>query len=282
MLALGLHDPTRLCLHRVPQCQIIQIGKQLLVRQLLGHPLSGLPGRVRVAPKLGLNQNDGMGAGGSRSVQKPRQARTINRRISVLASYFDYCIRCDTEDGQGAWNGHINPASGNPLAEVPRQGMVGRDLPSRKQLRDGFRWRTSHTPPRRLDPDRDSEADRHHCVLARYRHGRLLHCRSPYLLRLERVDNLGAYGIPPETGSSHPICSCGEASSFDGGTADEMSGLTGHRQWIAFEGRESGVVQFQGKVVFFPPEFRDLTGDSRTAVAGAGRKGPNRESGVAS
>jgi len=26
-----------------------------------------------------------------------------------------------------------------------------------------------------------------------------------YLLRFERVDNMGAYSIPPETGSSHPI-----------------------------------------------------------------------------
>jgi len=26
-----------------------------------------------------------------------------------------------------------------------------------------------------------------------------------YLLRFERLDNLGAYSIPPETGSSHPI-----------------------------------------------------------------------------
>ena len=26
-----------------------------------------------------------------------------------------------------------------------------------------------------------------------------------YLLRFERLDNLGAYRIPPETGSSHPI-----------------------------------------------------------------------------
>jgi hypothetical protein len=34
-----------------------------------------------------------------------------------------------------------------------------------------------------------------------YWHGvSLLHCRSPYLERLERVDNLGAYRIPPETG----------------------------------------------------------------------------------
>jgi integrase/recombinase XerD len=88
----------------------------------------------------------------SRSAPKPRQARTINHRISVLASYFDYRIRCDTDDGQGAWNGRINPASGNPIAEEPRHGMVGRDLPSRKQQRDGFRRRTPHTLPKRLEP----------------------------------------------------------------------------------------------------------------------------------
>ncbi len=28
----------------------------------------------------------------------------------------------------------------------------------------------------------------------------LLHCRVPYLLRFERVDNLGAYSIPSEIG----------------------------------------------------------------------------------
>ena len=33
--------------------------------------------------------------------QKSRQPRTINHRLSVLASYFEYCIRCDTEVGRG-------------------------------------------------------------------------------------------------------------------------------------------------------------------------------------
>jgi site-specific recombinase XerD len=92
------------------------------------------------------------GAVVSQSATKPRQARTINHRISVLSSYFDYRIRCDTEDGRGAWNGRINPATGNPLAEVPRHGMVGRDLPSRVHHRDGFRRRTPRTLPRRLEP----------------------------------------------------------------------------------------------------------------------------------
>jgi site-specific recombinase XerD len=37
---------------------------------------------------------------------------TINHRLSVLGSYFEYCIRRDTEDGRGTWKGRINPASG--------------------------------------------------------------------------------------------------------------------------------------------------------------------------
>ena len=92
------------------------------------------------------------GAIASGRVKKARQPRTINHRISVLSSYFDYCIRCDKEDGQGPWNGRVNPASGNPLADVPRHGMIGRDLPQRIPHRDGFRRRVPHVVPPRLDP----------------------------------------------------------------------------------------------------------------------------------
>ncbi|MGB6735614.1 MAG: site-specific integrase, partial [Candidatus Sulfotelmatobacter sp.] len=52
------------------------------------------------------------GAVATHFAQKPRQPRTINHRLSVLASYFEYCIRRDTEDGRGPWKGRINPASG--------------------------------------------------------------------------------------------------------------------------------------------------------------------------
>ena len=92
------------------------------------------------------------GAVTSSHTHKARQPRTINHRISVLSSYFDYCIRCDTEDGHGPWNGRVNPASGNPLADVPRHGMIGRDLPQHTPHRDGFRRRVPHVVPRRLDP----------------------------------------------------------------------------------------------------------------------------------
>jgi site-specific recombinase XerD len=92
------------------------------------------------------------GAITSSRAQKARQPRTINHRISVLSSYFDYCIRCDTEDGHGPWNGRVNPATGNPLADVPRHGMMGRDLPQHAPHRDGFRRRAPRVVPPRLDP----------------------------------------------------------------------------------------------------------------------------------
>jgi integrase/recombinase XerD len=84
--------------------------------------------------------------------QKPRKPRTINHRLSVLASYFEYCIRRDTEDGRGPWKGRINPASGNPLTEELRHGMIGRDLPARQRQRDGFRRRIPRTLPKILEP----------------------------------------------------------------------------------------------------------------------------------
>jgi integrase/recombinase XerD len=92
------------------------------------------------------------GAVGARSAQKPRQPRTINHRLSVLASYFEYCIRRDTEVGRGPWKGRINPASGNSLPEELSHGMIGRDLPARKRQRDGFRRRIPRTLPKVLEP----------------------------------------------------------------------------------------------------------------------------------
>lgn len=97
-------------------------------------------------------RGDRQGAVAPGRAQKMRQPRTINHRISVLSSYFDYCIRCDTEDGRGPWKGRVNPASGNPLADAPRHGMIGRDLPQHRPHRDGFRRRVPRVVPQRLDP----------------------------------------------------------------------------------------------------------------------------------
>ncbi|HVN18721.1 MAG TPA: hypothetical protein VMU05_08110, partial [Dongiaceae bacterium] len=43
-------------------------------------------------------------------------------------------------------------------------------------------------------------------ALLRRRGANLLHCRSPFYLCLEHVDNLGAYSIPSGDRPSHLIC----------------------------------------------------------------------------
>jgi integrase/recombinase XerD len=48
------------------------------------------------------------GAVSTRAAPKTRSARTVNHRLSVLASFFDFHIRRDTEDGAGPWRGRTN------------------------------------------------------------------------------------------------------------------------------------------------------------------------------
>jgi site-specific recombinase XerD len=98
-----------------------------------------------------FSQSELQGAIGSRSTDKVRGPRTINHRLSVLASFFDFHIRRDTEDG-GPWCGRVNPASGTLLDQELRHGMIGRDSPSRTRQRDGFRRRVPYEVPKRLEP----------------------------------------------------------------------------------------------------------------------------------
>jgi integrase/recombinase XerD len=93
------------------------------------------------------------GAVTTRAAPKARSARTVNHRLSVLASFFDFHIRRDTEDGGGSWCGRTNPASGKLLDRELRHGMMGRDLPSRTRQRDGFRRRVPYEVPKRIEPE---------------------------------------------------------------------------------------------------------------------------------
>jgi site-specific recombinase XerD len=99
-----------------------------------------------------FSQSERQGAVASRSANEVRSPRTINHRLSVLASYFDFHIRRDTEDGSGPWCGRVNPASGKLLDQELRHSMVGRDLPPRTRQRDGFRRRVPYEVPKRLEP----------------------------------------------------------------------------------------------------------------------------------
>jgi integrase/recombinase XerD len=93
------------------------------------------------------------GAVATRAAPKSRSARTVNHRLSVLASFFDFHIRRDTEDGTGPWCGRTNPASGKLLDRELRHGMMGRDLPPRARQRDGFRRRVPYEVPKRIEPE---------------------------------------------------------------------------------------------------------------------------------
>jgi site-specific recombinase XerD len=99
-----------------------------------------------------FSQSELQGAIGSRSPDRVRGPRTINHRLSVLASYFDFHIRRDTEDGSGPWCGSVNPASGALLDQELRHGMMGRDSAPRTRQRDGFRRRVPYEVPKRLEP----------------------------------------------------------------------------------------------------------------------------------
>jgi integrase/recombinase XerD len=56
-----------------------------------------------------------------------RAAATINHRLSVLASFFAFLIRRDSEVGDGAWAGRTSPVPAQPDAEAVLHRMVGRD-----------------------------------------------------------------------------------------------------------------------------------------------------------
>jgi integrase/recombinase XerD len=71
-----------------------------------------------------------------------RQARTVNHRLSVLASYFAFRIRQDNDRGAGAWRQRSNPVATPDEASVHHR-LTGRDQPVRERRREF---------PARLDP----------------------------------------------------------------------------------------------------------------------------------
>jgi integrase/recombinase XerD len=85
----------------------------------------------------------------SRHSQRPsrRQPRTINHRLSVLASYFSFRIRQDENCRNGAWHNRNNPVS--TPGPTHRHGMVGRDAP-RRQRAGEFRRRVPRKIPKTI------------------------------------------------------------------------------------------------------------------------------------
>lgn len=80
-----------------------------------------------------------------------RQPRTINHRLSVLASFFAYCIQQDTERGSGRWIDRANPVPASPSGNMNAHGMPGRDAP-RRGKQAPLRRRVPRRLPRQVDP----------------------------------------------------------------------------------------------------------------------------------
>jgi integrase/recombinase XerD len=79
-----------------------------------------------------------------------RAPRTVNHRLSVLASFFSYLIERDTAAGSGQWAGRVSPV---PMrSRGGEHGMPGGgDAPPRR-ARAELRMREPRRLPRELDP----------------------------------------------------------------------------------------------------------------------------------
>ena len=86
----------------------------------------------------------------TRGSGESRRPRTINHRLSVLASFFAFCIRRDQDRGSGPWFQRANPIY-SPAGTEGRHGLTGRDRPPRGRAGE-FRRRVPREIPRSLDP----------------------------------------------------------------------------------------------------------------------------------
>lgn len=80
-----------------------------------------------------------------------RRPRTVNHRLSVLASFFAHLIGRDSERGEGPWRDRENPVPLAGGAGEARHGMAGRDAP-RRGRRGELRQRVPKELPHEVEP----------------------------------------------------------------------------------------------------------------------------------
>lgn len=80
-----------------------------------------------------------------------RSARTINHRLSVLASFFGFLVERDTDLGRGAWAGRASPVPQRHTDELAH-GMPGGGSAPVRRGRAELRRREPRQLPRDLDP----------------------------------------------------------------------------------------------------------------------------------
>ena len=122
--------------------------RRSVVGQYIGTFSRGSKGGACASAKQSAQDHE---ARHGRVIAEERQPRTINPRLSVLASYFAYRIRQDEERGSGPWFRKANPASTDDIAPDTRHRMQGRDLPLRRRTGE-FRRRVPKKIPKQFNP----------------------------------------------------------------------------------------------------------------------------------
>jgi hypothetical protein len=81
-----------------------------------------------------------------------RQPRTVNHRLCVLTSFFEFLARRDRDRGSGVWGSRPCPVpAGRPVMDGSH-GMPGRDA-VRRGRRGEYRQRVPRRLPRRVEPE---------------------------------------------------------------------------------------------------------------------------------
>ncbi len=81
-----------------------------------------------------------------------RQPRTVNHRLCVLASFFEFLLRRDRDRGFGVWGERPCPVPVGRSAMEGSHGMPGRD-PVRRGRSGEYRQRVPGRLPRRVEPE---------------------------------------------------------------------------------------------------------------------------------
>jgi integrase/recombinase XerD len=81
-----------------------------------------------------------------------RQPRTVNHRLCVLASFFEFLARRDRDRGFGVWGERPCPVPVGRSALDGSHGMPGRDV-VRRGRRGEYRQRVPRRLPRRVEPE---------------------------------------------------------------------------------------------------------------------------------
>ena len=121
-------------------------------RQLVGEYIVGFAGGPKIDSRVhSATSRPPFQSSGDRH-SAGRQPRTINHRVSLLASYFSYRIQTDQDRCSGAWFQRDNPAAATIPETVGHLNPGGRDFAGRRRRTSDFRRRVPRKVPKGLNP----------------------------------------------------------------------------------------------------------------------------------